>query len=306
MIPNFLRNFGRPLLVGLVAICTLLSAHHFIQAQDDATIKVESSAVMMNATISDGSGNAVTGLRRELFSVFEDGKKQEISYFSSGETPFAAVILIDTSGSMESRISLARSAAINFLDGLRRNDVAAIYRFASKSVLVQDFSGSRDVVESIFDLKADGMTSLNDAIFKAAEDLAGRPEKRRAIIVLSDGADTFSGKSTNKALKAALDANALIYTVDMSAIDTDGKQRLQNQGALKTFASKSGGKFVAAQGGPALREAFSSIVSELGQQYTIGYDPQNLAKDGKWHEIEVRVARPDLVIRTRKGYNAPK
>ena len=278
-----------------------------VSGQDDEkVITVESSTVLVNATILDGGGRAAAGLKPELFSVYENGVKQEISYFSAAETPFAAVILIDTSGSMESRISMARAAAINFLDGLRENDRASIYRFASKVELVQDFSGSRDVNEALFDIRADGMTALNDSIFRAAEELKVRPEKRRAIIVLSDGADTISGKSPDKALKAALDAGANVYTIDMSDPNTAGKDRMQSQSALKNFAEKSGGKFVATPGGAALRQAFKDIVDELGIQYTLGYEPADQKKDGKWRAIELRVARPNLTIRTRKGYHATK
>lgn len=278
-----------------------------ISAQDDDTIiKVDSSTVMLNAAVFDSAGKAATGIKREQFSVFENGVQQTVSYFSAAETPFAAVILIDTSGSMESRITMARAAAINFLDGLRENDSVAVYRFASKVELVQEFSGSRDINESIYDIKADGMTALNDAVYKASEELKKRAEKRKAIIVLSDGADTFSGKSADKALKTAMEADSLIYTIDMSSIETNGKDRIQNQGALKNFSEKSGGKFVATPGGVALRQALKGIVDELGVQYTLGYEPLNQQKDGKWRAIEVRVSRPNLTIRTRKGYTAPK
>jgi VWFA-related protein len=162
------------------------------------------------------------------------------------------------------------------------------------------------VSEKLFDLKADGMTALNDAIFQAAKDLGDRPEKRRAIIVLSDGMDTYSGRSADKALKAALAVNALIYTVDMSATDTNGKERAQNQGVLRNFAEKTGGTFISTPGGIAMRDAFRKIVAELGSQYTISYQPKNTAKDGKWRAIEVRIAKPNLSIRTRKGYHAAK
>ena len=74
----------------------------------------------------------------------------------------------------------------------------------------------------------------------------------------------------------------------------------------KHFAEKSGGRFVAVAGGTAMREAFKNIVSELGTQYTLGFQPANTSKDGKWHTLEVQVAKPNLTIRTRKGYNAPK
>ena len=241
--------------------------------------------------------------------MFEDGKEQELAteFFEAQETPFAVVILLDSSGSMEQRVSLARSAAINFLDGLRADDQVAIYNFDSKVSMVQDFSNSRDITEKVFDLKAKGMTVLNDAIYQAALELEKRPEKRRAIIVLSDGADTQSGRSANAALKAALSVNATIYTVDMSEMSGGGsKDRMQNRGVLKNFAEKTGGKFVSTPGGIELRNTFTNIVEELGNQYTFGYEPQNIKKDGKWHTIEVRVSRPNLTIRTREGYNAQK
>jgi len=299
-----LSDLSRPLSAALLALL-IFSSGLFGQTEDEV-LTVDSSTVLLNATILDNSGKSVTGLKREQFSVFENGVQQQISYFSAAETPFAAVILIDTSGSMESRISIARAAAINFLTGLRANDSAAIYRFSSKVELIQEFSASQDINESIFEIRADGMTALNDSIFRAAEELKKRPEKRRAIIVLSDGEDTSSGKSADKALKTALDAGALIYTIDMSSMDSNTRQRVQNQGVLRNFAEKSGGKFVATPGGAALRQAFKGIVDELGIQYTLGYEPTNLQKDGKWRALELRVARSNLTIRTRKGYHAPK
>lgn len=274
--------------------------------QDDDVINIDSSIVVMNATITDIHGKPVRGLKQNQFKIFEDGKEQKIDFFQAEETPFAAVILLDTSGSMEKRVTLARAAAINFLDGLRQTDVAAIYNFDSKVSLVQEFSNSRDIVESAFNLKARGMTVLNDAIFKAAVELQKRPEKRKAIIVLSDGEDTQSVHSADKALKAALAANTLIYTIDMSADDPGDRKRLLNQGVLRNFAEKTGGTFVPTPGGLALREAFGRIVDELGTQYTLTYQPSNTKKDGKWRELELTVARSGLVIRTRKGYNAPK
>ena len=272
--------------------------------KEDEVITVDSSIVVLNAAISDAAGKPVPGLNQNQFKVFEDGKEQAISFFQAEETPFAAVILIDTSGSMEQRVSLARSAAIKFLDGLRTEDNSEIYTFDSKVNLLQDFSNQRDVTDKLFDIKANGMTTLNDAIYQAAADLSKRTEKRRAIIVLSDGEDTYSKKSADKAIRAALAVDATIYTVDMSSTDTGGARRQQNQGILKSFAEKTGGFFVSTPGGEAMRNAFQRIVSELGSQYTLGYQPPNSSKDGKWHALEIRVSRPNLTIRTRKGYNA--
>jgi len=91
----------------------------------------------------------------------------------------------------------------------------------------------------------------------------------------------------------------------MSEKDISG-ERAQDRGVLKNFAEKSGGRFVETPGGAALRDAFTRIVNELGTQYTLSYQPADTKRDGKWHTIEIRVARPNLTIRTRKGYNAPK
>lgn len=285
----------------------LFSASISISAQnDDEVINVESSIVVLNATITDSNGKAVTGLKQNQFKVYEDGQEQKVDVFEAEKTPFAAVILIDTSGSMEGSVSMARAAAINFLDGLRPDDVTAIYNFDSKVSLVQTFSNSRDIAENIFNLKADGMTVLNDAICQAAVELGKRAEKRKAIIVLSDGADTQSRRSSDKALKAAVAVNATIYTIDMARGGAASSGKAQSQGALKNFAEKTGGKFIPTPGGVAMREAFKNIVEELGVQYTLGYQPTNTKKDGKWRAIEIRVAKPNLIIRTRKGYQAAK
>jgi len=109
-------------------------------AQDGDVISIDSSIVVVNAAVTDASGKAVGGLNLKQFHVFEDGAEQTIQSFDAEETPFAAVILLDSSGSMEERVALARAAAIQFLNGLRTNDVASIYNFDNKVELIQDFS----------------------------------------------------------------------------------------------------------------------------------------------------------------------
>jgi Ca-activated chloride channel family protein len=295
---------ARPLVQAFSLLFVILASSSLLTAQDDDEIRIDSSVVIVNASIKTADGRNAGGLKKEQFKILEDGVEQQIEYFSAEQTPFAAAILLDTSGSMEERVSMARAAAIRFLDGLRSTDSAAIYRFDSKVELVQPFSNSRDIAEAAFDLKAYGMTKMNDAIYQAAVDLSKRDEKRKAIILLSDGQDNMSGHSAEKALKAAMSADILIYTIDMSPVgDT---KRVQNQGPLKNLAEKSGGTFVSTPGGAAMREAFEKIVEELGTQYTLGYSSLNTKKDGKWRAIELRVAKPNLTIRTRKGYNAEK
>jgi len=302
--PNYLK-FPTSLLF-LISLQFFFSPTSIFAQVNDDIIDVDSSIVILNATITDSQGKPASGLTKSQFEVFENGVKQELAFFETQESPFSAVILIDTSGSMETRVSLARSAAIKFLEKLRPDDNVAIYNFDSEVSVVQDFSNLRDLNHRAFNLEAKGWTALNDAIFEASKALAKRPEKRRAIIVLSDGADTRSAKSSSKALTAALKANATIYTVDMSSLNTGGRLRMQNQGALKNFSKKSGGLFVKTPGGVQMRTAFENIVKELGVQYTVGYYPSNTKKDGKWRKIELNVDGNNLKVRTREGYNAQK
>jgi Ca-activated chloride channel family protein len=277
--------------------------------QDDDVVRVNTDLVVLNLTVTDKSGQYVPGLQLSDFTIFEDGKQvspQLVSSFSVHESPFAAVVLLDTSGSMESRLSIARSAAIRFLDGLRDEDVAAVYKFDSKVERVQEFSSGRDLAPMAYGVHANGMTTLNDAIVDAAKALAERPEKRKAIVLLSDGLDTYSKASAEKAIESALAIGASIYAVDMSATEGVGLRNQQSAAVLKGFAEKSGGRFVATPGGQALRDAFASIADELGHQYTIAYRPANEKRDGKWRKLDVKISRSELVVRTRKAYRAPK
>ena len=278
-------------------------------AQDDDVIRTNTDNVVLNVTVTDKSGQYVKGLKASDFKVYEDGvevKPEMVASFSVQESPYAAVVLLDSSGSMEARFTLARSAAIRFLDGLRDEDVAAVYRFDSKVERVQEFSGGRDLAPIAYAIRAKGMTTLNDAIVEAARTLAERPEHRKAIVVLSDGMDTFSKASSEKAVESALAVGASIYAVDMSELELSGSSGHQGAPTLKGFAEKTGGRFISTAGGPALRDAFAGIAEELGHQYTIAYRPLNRTRDGKWRKLEVKLSREDLVVRTRKGYRAPK
>jgi len=292
----------------LIAVLFIASITAF--AQDDDVVRTNTENVVLNVTVTDKSGQYVKGLKASDFRVYEDGvevKPETFASFSLQESPYAAVVLLDSSGSMEERFTLARSAAIRFLDGLRDEDVAAVYRFDTKVERVQEFSGGRDLAPMAYAIHAKGMTTLNDAIVEASHSLIERPEHRKAIVILSDGMDTFSKASSDKAVESALAVSASIFAVDMSALEISGSMPRQGAGSLKSFAEKTGGRYVAIAGGPALRDAFAGIAEELGQQYTIAYRPVNKNHDGKWRTLEVRLNNHDnLIVRTRKGYRAPK
>lgn len=286
-----------------------MSSVTVVAQDDDDVVRVNTNLVVLNVTVTDKAGQYVRALKRSDFTVYEDGKEvpaNAIVSFGFQDSPYAAVVLLDSSGSMESRFSLARSAAIRFLDGLREEDVAAVYRFDSKVERVQEFSGGRDLAPVAYAIRAKGMTTLNDAIVEAAKVLSDRPESRRAIVILSDGMDTYSKASSDKAVESALAVGASIFAVDMSSLDTPGFTNRQSAMSLKGFADKTGGRLVSTAGGQALRDAFAGIAEELGHQYTISYRPTNTMRDGKWRTLEVKVSREDLVVRSRKGYRTPK
>jgi Ca-activated chloride channel family protein len=274
------------------------------QDQDSDVVRVNTDLVLLNATVLDKDGKFVSNLRRSDFHILEDGQEQKLLSFSAEETPFAAAIVLDTSGSMETRITLARSGAIRFLESLRDEDVAAVYSFDTKVEQWQDFLPGSDLPPRVFALKAKGMTVLNDAVLRSADDLGKRAEKRRAIVVLSDGGENYSRASSDKALEHALQAGATIYAVNMSE---EGPTRdIQGTLTLKTFAAKTGGRYISTPGGQALRDAFAEIAEELSHQYTLAYRSTNRERDGKWRAIDVKTLRADATVRTRKGYRAPK
>jgi VWFA-related protein len=294
-----------PFLIAILFVAAITAL-----AQDEDVIRTNTDNVVLNVTVTDKSGQYVKGLKASDFKVYEDGvevKPEMIASFSLQESPYAAVVLLDSSGSMEARFTLARSAAIRFLDGLREEDVAAVYHFDSKVERVQEFSGGRDLAPIAYAIHAKGMTTLNDAIVEASRTLADRPEHRKAIVILSDGMDTFSKASGEKAVDSALGVGASIFAVDMSALEVSGSTPRVGASSLKSFAEKTGGRFVAIAGGPALRDAFAGIAEELGQQYALAYRPLNTKRDGKWRTLEVKlINHDDLIVRTRKGYRAPK
>lgn len=272
------------------------------------TLKFETKLVVLNVAITDANGHYVNGLKEQNFSIFEDKKPQQIIDFISDERPFSVAILLDTSLSMEKKLTLARAACAKFVEGLREGDTFAIYSFGGFKVkLHQDFTEIHDVPDSVWDMKVEGETPLYDAIVKAAEGLAQRPERRRAILVVSDGADTRSKASMDQALRKALDASASIYAVDLSdAAVYRSQQRDSGAEIMKDLTAKTGGRFFASAGGGKLRDAFADTVDELRQQYTLTYESANERYDGKWRAIEVRVDKPEFGVRTRQGYYARK
>jgi len=272
---------------------------------EESTLGVETSLVVVNVTIRDRNRLYVPGLTQRNFTILEEKVRQEILSFEDEVNPFAGVILLDASGSMESKLSLVRSACASFVDRLGEGDAFAIYSFGDSKVrLLQDFTEIRDIPDAVWDLRAKGMTTLYDAIVTAAGALDRRPERRRAILIVSDGADTQSQASLDQAIRRAVEAQVVVYAVDLSDGVGDGSR--SGAGVLRSLTAKTGGRFFTSPGGSRLREAFEQTIDELRHLYTLTYSPANDRRDGRWRTIEVRVDRPDLDIRTREGYWARK
>lgn len=274
----------------------------------DDTISVETSLVVLNVTVTDGLDKFAAGLKRGDFKIYEDRVPQKIQVFSFDEMPFASAILLDASASMERKMTMARAACASFVDGIREGDVFAIYRFSGTKVkLLQDFTEVRDVPDALWDSRADSTTPLYDAVVMASDALAKREERRRAIILVSDGGDSTSRASFDEAIRRASAANVAVYAVDLSdaGVYKTGAKDLGAE-ALKNMADKTGGRLFKAPGGAALRDAFTSTVEELRHQYTLGYESTNDKQDGKWRKVEVQLNKPALSARTRQGYYAAK
>ena len=279
-----------------------------VKEEEGLVVSVNTSQVVLNVTVTDLNEKFISGLKAENFKIFEDRTAQTIVSFGVEETPFTAAILLDMSGSMIPKMSLAKAACSRFASGIRTGDTIAIYGFKGFKVKqLQDFTEVKDVDPLVWDTDADGNTPLYDAVVTAAQALALRPEQRRAILVISDGADTSSKASFDQALRAANAANATIYTVDFSdAAVGVGINHDPGMQIIRDFANKTGGRFFTTPGGGKLRDAFESTVDELRHQYTIVYEPTNDKRDGKWRSVEVGINQPQLKTRTRSGYFGAK
>jgi Ca-activated chloride channel family protein len=283
------------------------------QREEDDSLKLHSDLVVVNLVVTNAKGQYAHGLSPKDFLVLEDGAAQRINSLITEEDPFAAAILIDMSGSMQYKFSLVRAAAASFVDHIRDNDQVAVYGFNNKIKLFQDFSDLHDISEYVWDAKAEDTTRLYDCADEAIIALKKRAEKRKAIVLISDGCDTTSSKASfDSVMKKALADGITIYSIDLiddTARMGSGSEVLglrRGAGEMQQFASQTGGRYVHSPQGDKLEEAFTGIVDELRNQYTLTYYSTNQKRDGRWRKLAVGTSRQELTIRTRKGYWAPK
>lgn len=269
--------------------------------------------VLLNVTVTDGEGHFLSGLDREDFQVFEDGALQQISNFTRDQQPVALSIVLDTSTSMERRLSVAQRAAVGFVQRLGPKDVAQIMSFNSRAETLQDFTADRAALETaILRTHAGGSTALYNAVYTALSDLkrvgSRSPEdlRRQAIVVLSDGEDTSSLIDYEQVQESAKRSEVSVYTIALRSKE-DAPQKGFNEAdfVLRTLAQDTGGAMFQIHDVTELSGIYQQIADELANQYTMGYSSTNPKRDGAWRRIVIRVKRPAVSARTKSGYFAP-
>jgi Ca-activated chloride channel family protein len=268
--------------------------------------------VSLNVTVTDGMSHYVTDLGPEEFSVFEDGVKQNITFFNRRQQPIALSLLLDSSASMEQHLPTLQVAAANFVKRLKPNDIAQVIDFDSRVEIRQAFTGNQaDLESAIRQTVAGGSTSLYNAIYIALRELrkvravAEEDVRRQALIVFSDGEDTSSLVVFDEVLELAKRSETAIYTIALRGNDTQAKGFREAEFVLRTLARETGGRPFFPVKVEDLADVYGQIADELASQYTIGYISQNPKRDGAWRRLAVQTARAGLTPRTKNGYYAP-
>jgi len=271
--------------------------------------------VSLNVTVTDGTTRYITDLAADEFTVFEDGVKQDVTFFNRTNLPIALALLLDTSASMESKLPTAQEAAIGFAKRLRAQDLAEVIDFDSRVIVLQNFSNSAPELEqAIHKTSAGGSTSMYNAVYIALKDLKKVVAKnadeirRQAIVVLSDGEDTSSLLPFEEVLDLAKRSETAIYAIGLRTQDGPGsttKGFKEAEFVLRQFAQETGGRAFFPNQVADLSAIYGQISDELSSQYTVGYMSRNTRRDGSWRRVVVRTTRPNLTARTKLGYFAP-
>jgi len=270
--------------------------------------------VSLNVSVSEGP-RFVTDLQQEDFQVFEDGVKQDVTFFTRSNLPVALALLIDTSASMESRLPTAQEAAVGFARRLRQQDLAEVVDFDSRVVILQPFTSTvHDLEQAIRRTSAGGSTSMYNAIYIALKDLKRIVAKnvdeirRQSIIVLSDGEDTSSLLPFDEVLDLAKRSETAIYAIGLGSVDgssSNGRGFKEAEFVLRQLSQETGGRAFFPSQLTDLANVYGQISDELSSQYTVGYTSRNTRQNGAWRRVVVRVNRPNLTARTKQGYFAP-
>ena len=298
----------RPLVVaGLVTMVLATGS-----AAQQPVFRTTTDMVGFGVTVTDRRGNFVTDLKPEDLEIVEEGAPQEIQLFTRGDETETAPemhigLVFDTSGSMGDDITLARSAAVKFLNTLTDAKDMTLVDFDTE-VRVSKFEQASfpRLVERIRARKPDGLTALYDAIgvyLTGAADDSGR----KILVMFTDGGDTRSTTTFSKLVTMLRASDATVYAIGFlehqpAAMRSEQRQRI-SQIALET-----GGEAFFPSEMKQVEDAYAKILNQIRAQYTIGYVSSNRKQDGRWRKVEIKVKRADIAgprIQARKGYFAP-
>ncbi|HJT89489.1 MAG TPA: VWA domain-containing protein [Bryobacteraceae bacterium] len=293
-----------------------------------APIQVDVNLVNILASVHDKRGALVANLEKNDFSVFEDGKQQEIKYFTrETDLPLTIGLLVDVSRSQENLIGIERNAAVQFLSKvLRKKDEAFLISFGEDAELLQDYTSSVRLLEDgLSQLRvSSGVggigpgpvptagqprgTVLYDAVYLAANEKLRGEVGRKVIVVITDGVDEGSRMSRDQAVEAAQKADAVIYSIDYQDRGFYGPFSFGGNGEaeLHRMSDETGGQVFKVDRKHTLDQVFQEIQDEMRSQYSIAYTPTNDSKDGSYRRLDIRLARKDLKVQARKGYYAIK
>jgi len=309
-------------LASLLVVC----AHSSAQQSSDEVLRVDTSLVVVPVRVVDSHGRFVSDLKKSNFRVFEDQAEQEIAHFETDNAPFTVALILDVSESTSYKLKQIQEAAITFLNQLRPGDKAIVFTFDAN--LVKIYEGQTKDLENLrtsIRLTHSGQgTSLYDTVDQIVDNYLNKVNQRKkAIILFTDGVDTSSRTSTyEKSLRGAQESNALIYSIQYDTL-TDDRQNA-SFGAnvnivtpsgeplsvaykratmyLKFLAANSGGRFYLADNIDNLARTFAQIAAELSEQYSLSYYPRNEIADGKKRHIKIQIDVPGAKVVTRKTY----
>jgi VWFA-related protein len=310
-------------------LAVVLALAPLLPAQDEP-IRVDVNLVSVLASVRGKSGALIGNLEKSDFKIFEDGKEQTIKNFSrETDLPLTIGLLVDTSESQERLIEIERRAAAQFFSKvLRTKDEAFLIQFGAEAELLQDSTNSTRLLQDglrqlRLSVPVGGLhpgpvptaqnqagTILYDAIYLAANDRLRTDVGRKAIVLITDGVDTGSKMSRDKAVEAAQKADAIIYSiyyVDRAAYGGGfGTISLgsSGEGELRRMSSETGGQVFHVDRNHTLDDAFREIQDEMRSQYAITYQPPSPKRDGSYHKIDLRVSSKDNKVQARKGYYA--
>lgn len=284
-----------------------------IQQETPPQFQTGVDLVSLTVTVTNRKQEYITGLSQGDFAIFEDGVKQEMTFFSSRKTPIALAILIDSSASMEEKLATAQRAASGFVERLAPDDLGSVIDFDNRVTVLQTFTDDRAALKrAIRQTRADGPTSLHNAVYVALKELrttdvaAAEQIRRQAVVVLSDGEDTASLVGFEEVLELAKRSDVAIYPIGLQRGATGSPHHFNEaEFVLRQFARETGGKAFFPKAVEELPAIYQRIARELASQYMLGYASNNPRRDGGWRRVVVQVQQPDAVVRTKLGYYGP-